>query len=83
MPHIYSVGDVVQGKHELTPVAIQAGKLLAKRLASDSNAHTDYVNVPTTVFTPLEYGVIGLSEEDAQLIYDKENIEVRGRGEGV
>ena len=25
----------------------------------------DYVNVPTTVFTPLEYGTCGLTEEDA------------------
>jgi len=26
----------------------------------------DYVNVPTTVFTPIEYGSCGLSEEDAK-----------------
>jgi len=25
----------------------------------------DYVNVPTTVFTPIEYGCCGLSEVDA------------------
>ena len=25
----------------------------------------DYINVPTTVFTPLEYGACGYSEEDA------------------
>ena len=30
--NIYGVGDVLDGKPELTPVAIQAGKLLAKRL---------------------------------------------------
>lgn len=77
VPHIYAVGDVAQWKEELTPVAIQAGKLLAKRLSTDSKVHTDYVKVPTTVFTPLEYGSIGLPEEDAQVIYDSENIEVR------
>lgn len=37
----------------------------------------DYTNVPTTVYTPLEYGCIGLAEEDAEAIYGKDNIEVR------
>ena len=32
VPNIYAIGDILQGKPELTPVAIQAGKLLAKRL---------------------------------------------------
>ena len=32
MPNIYAVGDVLEGKPELTPVAIQAGRLLARRL---------------------------------------------------
>ena len=32
IPNIYAIGDILQGKPELTPVAIQAGKLLAKRL---------------------------------------------------
>ena len=36
----------------------------------------NYNLVPTTVFTPLEYGVIGLSEEAAKLKYGDENIEV-------
>ena len=37
---------------------------------------TDYVNVPTTVFTPLEYGSVGLSEDAAIAKYGEENIEV-------
>lgn len=37
----------------------------------------DYVNIPTTVFTPLEYGCCGLSEEKAIEVYKKENLEVR------
>ena len=77
MPNIYAIGDVVQGKHELTPIAIQAGKLLAKRLVANGKQHCDYINVPTTVFTPLEFGTIGLSEEDTELIYGKDKIEVR------
>lgn len=36
----------------------------------------DYDNVPTTVFTPLEYGCCGLSEEKAVEKFGEENIEV-------
>uniref|UniRef100_A0A671KIF5 thioredoxin-disulfide reductase (NADPH) n=1 Tax=Sinocyclocheilus anshuiensis TaxID=1608454 RepID=A0A671KIF5_9TELE len=32
VPHIYAIGDILEGKWELTPVAVQAGKLLARRL---------------------------------------------------
>jgi len=34
------------------------------------------VNVPTTVFTPLEYGCVGLSEEDAASKYKPDGIEI-------
>lgn len=74
--NIYAIGDVLDGKPELTPVAIQAGKLLARRLCQVSDVLTDYVNVCTTVFTPLEYGCCGLSEEDAIAQFGEENLEV-------
>jgi len=64
-PHLYAIGDVIDGRPELTPVAIEAGLRLARRLYSDSAEPMDYENVPTTVFTPLEYGAIGLTEEAA------------------
>ncbi|CAM5154277.1 unnamed protein product [Natator depressus] len=76
VPHVYAIGDILDGKLELTPVAIQAGKLLARRLFGGSFIKCDYVNVPTTVFTPLEYGCCGLPEERAIEEYGKENIEV-------
>ncbi|XP_077987792.1 thioredoxin reductase 1, cytoplasmic-like [Glandiceps talaboti] len=76
VPHIYAVGDILEGKPELTPVAIQAGKLLAKRLYDGSNVQCDYINIPTTVFTPLEYGCCGYSEEDAITKFGEDNIEV-------
>ena len=34
----------------------------------------DYINVPTTVFTPIEYGSCGYSEEDAKAKFGEENI---------
>jgi len=73
---IFAIGDVLDDKPELTPVAIQAGKLLARRLCGADNTLTDYVNVCTTVFTPLEYGCCGLSEEDAIQQFGEEDIEV-------
>ena len=36
----------------------------------------NYNLVATTVFTPLEYGAIGYSEEDAEQKFGKENIKV-------
>ena len=36
----------------------------------------DYYAVPTTVFTPIEYGAIGYSEEEAIQAFGAENIEV-------
>ncbi|KAF7257408.1 hypothetical protein EG68_04880 [Paragonimus skrjabini miyazakii] len=74
--NIYAIGDINSGKPQLTPVAIQAGRYLARRLYTGSTELTDYVNVATTVFTPLEYGAIGMSEEDAIAKYGKENIDV-------
>ncbi|XP_034499417.1 thioredoxin reductase 1, cytoplasmic isoform X3 [Ailuropoda melanoleuca] len=76
VPYIYAIGDILEGKLELTPVAIQAGRLLAQRLYAGSNVKCDYENVPTTVFTPLEYGACGLSEEKAVETFGEENIEV-------
>merc|ERR1712117_622198 len=74
--HIYAIGDVLDGKPELTPVAIQAGLLLARRLCGVSAMKTNYDNVPTTVFTSLEYGSCGLGEEDAISRFGDENLEV-------
>ncbi|KAJ7329061.1 hypothetical protein JRQ81_015235 [Phrynocephalus forsythii] len=76
VPYIYAIGDVLEGKLELTPVAIQAGRLLARRLYGGAKTKCDYLNVPTTVFTPLEYGACGYSEEKAIEIFGDKNIEV-------
>lgn len=76
VPHIFAIGDVLDQRQELTPVAIKAGVLLARRLFAGSKVTMDYNLVPTTVFTPLEYGCIGLAEELAEATYGPDNIEV-------
>ncbi|KAL7552220.1 hypothetical protein ACHAWF_015436 [Thalassiosira exigua] len=76
IPNIYAIGDVLDKTPELTPVAIAAGQCLARRLFGGSSEAMDYVNICTTVFTPLEYACVGLAEEHAIEQYGEENIEV-------
>uniref|UniRef100_A0A3B5QL87 thioredoxin-disulfide reductase (NADPH) n=1 Tax=Xiphophorus maculatus TaxID=8083 RepID=A0A3B5QL87_XIPMA len=76
VPNVYAFGDIGEGRPELTPTAIKAGKLLAHRLAGQSTVLMNYDNVATTVFTPLEYGCVGLSEEEAERRCGKDGIEV-------
>lgn len=73
---IFAVGDVLSGRPELTPVAIRAGKLLAERLFGESAAAMDYASVATCVYTPLEYGSVGMSEDDAIAKLGEDGVEV-------
>uniref|UniRef100_A0A8D1YLP0 thioredoxin-disulfide reductase (NADPH) n=2 Tax=Sus scrofa TaxID=9823 RepID=A0A8D1YLP0_PIG len=52
VPYVYAVGDVLEGKPELTPIAVQAGKLLARRLFGGR-----LEKVYHTLFWPLEWTV--------------------------
>lgn len=76
VPNIYAVGDVIKGRPELTPVAILAGRLLARRLFTAATDIMDYDDVATTVFSPLEYGCVGLSEEKAIERYGEDKVEI-------
>ena len=78
--NIFAIGDVAHTRPELTPTAIMAGKLLARRLFAGSKVLMDYNDIATTVFTPLEYGSVGLSEEKAMEVYGKENVDVYHSG---
>lgn len=51
-----------------------AGRLLARRLFDAQTKLMNYKFVPTTVFTPLEYGCCGFSQEDAIEKFGEENI---------
>jgi glutathione reductase (NADPH) len=68
-PGVYAIGDVT-GRAPLTPVAIAAGRRLAERLfGGDPQAHLDYENVPTVVFSHPPIGTVGLSEEEARALH--------------
>ena len=70
--NVYALGDVV-GHHQLTPVAVMAGRKLVDQIfGGDKNAKMDYTNIPTVVFShPAPCGTIGLSEGDARKQFDQ------------
>merc|ERR1712088_493337 len=74
---VYAIGDTALGAPELTPAAILAGKNLAKRLFSSYKKATDYVNFPTTVFTPLEYSSCGYHEKQAEEKFGEDKVPQR------
>lgn len=68
-PGIYAIGDII-GHHELTPVAIAAGRKLAARLFDDqSDSRLDYTDIPTVIFSHPPIGTIGLTEDQAREQY--------------
>jgi len=71
---IYALGDVT-GKVELTPVAVAAGRHLAERLFNNmTDAHLDYTDIATVVFSHPPIGTIGLSESDAKAQFGEDQI---------
>ena len=76
VPGIYALGDVT-GKVELTPVAVAAGRHLAERLFNGKDeAHLDYTDIATVVFSHPPIGTIGLSEPEAIEQFGEDNIKV-------
>lgn len=67
---------MLDGRPELTPVAIETGRRVVRRLFGGSQKLMNYDTIPTTVFTPLEYGCCGLPEEEAIKRHGDQNIEI-------
>lgn len=66
---VYAIGDVT-GHHELTPVAIAAGRRLADRVFGGmADRRLDYSLIPTVVFTHPTIGTVGLTEAAARDAY--------------
>lgn len=74
VPTIYSVGDcsdhagagLNSGAHDLTPVAIAEGRVIAETLYNDNPHDVRYDTIPTAVFSLPEAGTVGLSEDEAR-----------------
>lgn len=70
VPGVYALGDVT-GRHELTPVAIAAGRRLADRLfGGQPERRLRYENIPSVVFSHPPVGTVGLTEEEARARFD-------------
>ena len=71
---IYSVGDcsdhaghgLNSGAHDLTPVAIAEGRVIAETLFNDNPHDVRYDTIPTAVFSLPEAGTVGLTEAEAR-----------------
>ncbi|MCU0869160.1 MAG: glutathione-disulfide reductase [Burkholderiales bacterium] len=65
VPGVHAVGDVI-GHHELTPVAIAAGRRLSDRLfGGREGRHLEYRDIPTVIFSHPPVGTVGLGENEA------------------
>lgn len=63
---IHAIGDVTANP-ALTPVAIAAGRQLAERLfGGHADAHVDYDNIPSVVFSHPPLASVGLDETTAR-----------------
>ncbi len=72
---IFAVGDVTN-RINLTPVAIEEGRVLADNLFSNKNRLVDYQNIPKAVFSQPEIACVGYSEQDAIEKFGEANIEI-------
>jgi thioredoxin/glutathione reductase (selenoprotein) len=73
---VFAIGDVIHNKFQLTPVAIHEGKHVALKLFANSKKKMNYELIPTTVFTPEEYGSCGLTESQAVTKFGIEDVEI-------
>ena len=75
--NVYIVGDIRANSPELTPVAIKEGIYLANLLFGTKQMKPiNYNAIATTIFSPLEYSCVGISEETAIAQFGEENIDV-------
>ncbi|MGY8841855.1 MAG: glutathione-disulfide reductase [Burkholderiales bacterium] len=76
VPGIFAVGDIT-GHHELTPVAIAAGRRLADRLFNgQEDRHLNYENIPTVIFSHPPIGTVGITEHEAVTKFGAHNVKV-------
>ena len=72
---IFAIGDVID-KPNLTPVAIEQGRVFSDNYFGNKKRSISYKFIPKAVFTNPEISSVGLSEEEARNIYLNKNIKV-------
>ena len=73
--NIFAIGDIVD-KPNLTPVAIEQGRVFADNVFGGLNRIVNYKYIPKAVFTIPELATVGLSEEEAIQKFTKEKIKI-------
>jgi len=73
--NIFAVGDIIN-KPNLTPVAIEQGRVFSDNFFNDQKRKVNYENIPKAVFTIPEISTVGLSEGKAKEVFSEENIKV-------
>lgn len=72
--NVFAIGDAT-GAAQLTPVAIAAGRRLARRLFNNEKGlKVDHNLIPTVVFSHPAIGTVGLTEEEAIEKFGNDNI---------
>ncbi len=67
--NIFAVGDVTD-RVNLTPVAINEGRVFAETFFNKNPMTLDYANIASAVFSQPPVAVVGLTEEDARKAHD-------------
>ncbi|MFP4221091.1 MAG: glutathione-disulfide reductase [Phormidium sp.] len=67
-PHIFAVGDCTD-RVNLTPVAINEGRVFADTHFGGKSREMSYENIPTAVFSSPEAATVGLTEAEAREQY--------------
>ena len=75
IPNIFAIGDITD-RVNLTPVAIEEGRIFADRLYAKKERYIDYSIIPKAVFSQPEISSVGLSEEEAKYKYGDEGIDI-------
>ena len=73
--NIFAVGDIIN-KPNLTPVAIEQGRVFSDNFFNDQKRKVNYENIPKAVFTIPEISTVGLSEKNAKEVYSEKNIKI-------
>ena len=73
--NIFAIGDVTD-KPNLTPVAIEQGRVFADNFYANLKRSINYEYIPKAVFSNPEIATVGLTEKEANNIYGDENIKI-------
>jgi glutathione reductase (NADPH) len=74
-PHIFAVGDCTD-RINLTPVAINEGRVFADTHFGNIPRQMSYQNIPTAIFTTPEAATVGLTEAEAITQFGQDQVKV-------